>query len=157
MEAFFIKKANGSLFPASEEDAELLSKIKLGKTVKLTLTRTRNVKYHRKYFALLNLAFDYWTPPEKEVPVYMRGQQPEKNLDTFRSDITILAGFYDATYRLNGDTKLVAKSISFYNMSEDNFEKLFSATIDVVINRICTQYTEHQLRRQVENLVLDFV
>ena len=154
MDAFFTKLPNASFIPASEDDAELLSKVKVGETVRLTLTRPRNLAFHRKYFALLNLAFDYWTPPEGKA---MKGVEPERNFDTFRHDIAILCGYYDATYRLNGDVRLEAKSISFGSMSEDDFEKLYSATITVVINRVCVSYTENELRRQVEDLILDFI
>ena len=165
MEAFFTKLPNASFIPASEDDAELLSKVKVGETVRLVLTRPRNLKFHRKYFALLNLAFDYWEPPKSMEKASTRMQSilsdagvvPERNFDTFRHDLAILCGYYDATYRLNGDVRLEAKSISFGNMSEDMFEGLYSKTINVIINRVCTQYTEDELRRQVENLVLDFV
>ena len=155
MEALFTKLPNASFIPASEDDAELLSKVKVGETVRLTLVRPRNIKFHRKFFALMNLAFDYWTPPKHgegsacKIPI-------ERNLDRFRKDVTILAGYYDATYRLNGDVRLEAKSISFGSMSEDDFEKLYSKVIDVIINRVCTQYTEYEMRKQVEDLVLGF-
>ena len=135
--------------PASEADAELLTKIKVGAVVKLKLTRMRNYKYHRKYFALIDFAFSYWTPTELPDPRWP-DVVPEKNFDRFRKDLIIRAGYYDATYRLNGDTRIEAKSISFANMSEDEFEKLFSATIDVVLSDVCTQYTEEMLRDVVE-------
>jgi hypothetical protein len=158
MEAFFTKLPNASFIPASEDDAELLSKVKVGETVKLTLVRPRNIKFHRKFFALMHLAFDYWeTPKHGEGSAWAEKIPIERNFDRFRYDITILAGYYDATYRLNGDVRLEAKSISFGSMSEDDFEKLYSKVIDVIIARVCTQYTEYELRKQVEDLVLDFV
>ncbi len=157
MEAFFTKLPNASFIPASEDDAELLSKVKVGETVRLTLVRPRNIKFHRKFFALMNLAFDYWTPPKHGEGSAWSEQMPiERNLERFRKDITILAGYYDATYRLNGDVRLEAKSISFGSMSEDDFEKLYSKVIDVIINRVCTQYTEYEMRKQVEDLILGF-
>ena len=153
MEAYFRKVSNG-LIPDSEADAELLSKIKLGDVVKLTFVRPRNYAFHKKYFALLQLAFDYWTPPQGKA---MKGVEPERNFDTFRHDLAILCGYYDATYRLNGDVRLEAKSIAFGSMDEDTFEELYSKTINVIINRVCTQYTEDEMRRQVEDMVLNFV
>ena len=158
MEAFFTKLPNASFIPASEDDAELLSKVKVGETVRLTLVRPRNIKFHRKFFTLMHLAYDYWEPPEHgEGSALVEKIIVERNFDRFRYDVTILAGYYDATYRLNGDVRLEAKSISFGSMSEDDFEKLYSKTINVIINRVCTQYSEYELRKQVEDLVLDFV
>ena len=149
MEANFTKLANGSLVPASEADAELLTKIKIGAIVKLKLTRMRNYKFHRKFFALVSFAFDYWEPAEIPDPRWP-DIIPEKNMDRFRKDLIIRAGYYDATYRLNGDIRIEAKSIAFANMSEDEFEKLFSATIDVVLKEVCTQYTDEMLRGVVD-------
>ena len=158
MEAFFTKLPNASFIPASEDDAELLSKVKVGETVRLTLVRPRNIKFHKKFFALINLAFDYWEPPKHgEGSAWSEKMPIERNVERFRKDVTIMAGYYDATYRLNGDVRFEAKSISFGSMSEDDFEKLYSKVIDVIINRVCTQYTEYQLRKQVEDMVLDFV
>ena len=158
MEAFFTKLPNASFIPASEDDAELLSKVKVGETVRLTLVRPRNIRFHRKFFALINLAFDYWEPPEHgEGSAWAEKMPIERNVKRFRKDVTIMAGYYDATYRLNGDVRFEAKSISFGSMSEDDFEKLYSKVIDVIINRVCTQYTEYEMRKQVEDMVLDFV
>ena len=157
MDAFFIKTGH-ALAPASEADAELLSKIKAGETVKLTLTRPRNVGFHRKFFALMNLAFDYFEPPPHgEGSALAERIEVQKNFDRFRKDITILAGHYEATYRLNGDVRVEAKSISFGSMSQDEFEHLYSKCIDVILAKVCTQFTEEQLRKSVEDMVLGFV
>ena len=116
-----------------------------------------NIKFHRKFFALMHLAFDYWEPPKHgEGSALSDKMAIERNFDRFRYDVTILAGYYDATYRLNGDVRLEAKSISFGSMSEDDFEDLYSKVIDVIINRVCTQFSEYELRKQVEDMVLGF-
>ena len=80
----------------------------------------------------------------------MKKVTPEKNFDRFRKDIIVLAGYYDATYRLNGDTRIEAKSISFGSMSEDEFEKLYSACVDVILQYVCTQYDGKMLDEVVE-------
>ena len=123
--------------PASEADAVLLTKIKTGEVVKLKFTRPRNYLFHKKFFAMLNFAFDYWNPTEA---ANKWDVDPEKNFDRFRKDVIVLAGYYDATYRLNGDVRIEAKSISFGSMSEDEFEKLYSACVDVILQYVCTQY-----------------
>ncbi len=156
-EAYFRKVPSG-LIPDSEDDAELLSKIKLGRVVKLQFTQPRNYKFLKKYFALMNLAFDYFDPPQHgEGSALAEKYEVQKTAERFRKDITILAGYHEMTYRLNGDVRVEAKSIAFGNMDEDEFEKLYSACIDVIINKVCTQFTEDELRRQVEDMVLAFV
>lgn len=131
--------------PATDQDAELLSKIKIGQPTKLTFTRVRNYQFLKKYFALLNLAFDFWEPDEENLI-------GEKNFDQFREDIIILSGFYKRSIRLDGSTRVSAKSIAFGNMSEDEFEKLFSKTIDVIIKHVMRDYTGEMLRSIVDQV-----
>ena len=144
MDAIFIKTTARTLVPATDHDAELLSHIKIGQPTKLTFTRVRNYVFHQKYFVLLNLAFDYWEPDEDQVG--------EKNFDQFRSDVIILAGFYEQWIRLDGSIRVVAKSISFASMSEDDFDKLYSKTIDVIIKYVLTNYTGQALRSLLEEV-----
>jgi len=145
MDAFFLKTAARTLMPATDHDAELLKHIKIGQPTRLTFKRVRNYEYHKKYYALLNLAFDYWLPDEGN----MVG---EKNFDQFRYDIIILCGFYYQWIRLDGSTRVVAKSISFASMSEDEFEKLYAKTIDVIIKHVLKNYTGDMLRSVVEQV-----
>ncbi len=133
MEAHFIKSGPYSLQCASDADAALLTKIKAGEVVKLKLTRPRNYLFHKKFFALLNFAYDYWEPKSS---FNKWGVEATKDFDRFRKDVIVLAGLYDCTYRLNGDTRFEARSISFGSMSEDEFEKLYSACVDVILHYV---------------------
>ena len=133
--------------PAHDSDRELLAKIKTGQVCKLSLTRIRNYDFHKKYFALLNLAFDYWEPPEHgKGSAWSEKILVEKNFNRFRRDIIILAGYYEATFRLNGDILIEAKSISFGSMSEDEFEELYNATITVIVKHVLQNYDEVMLK-----------
>ena len=139
MDAHFIKQ-DGRLVPATDRDREILDKIKAGEPVKITLKRVRNYQFHKKYFGLLSFAFDYWEP------------DGEKNFDRFRKDIAILAGFYEQSVRLDGSIRTEAKSISFGSMSEDEFEELYSKSIDVIIKYVCQQYDGDMLRSLVDTV-----
>ena len=155
MDADFIKMSN-ALYPASEQDEELLRKVKQGETVRLTLTRPRNIQFHRKFMSLMRLAYDYFEPPEHgEGSAWAEKYEVQKNFDRFRKDITILAGFSELSYRLNGDIRVEAKSIAFGKMDEEEFEKLYSKCIDVILAKVCTQFTEDELRSVVDQ-VMDY-
>lgn len=59
----FIKQASGILIPATPQTSDLLqSKIRLGDVLVAEFTRVRNPAFHRRFFALLNLGFEYWEP-----------------------------------------------------------------------------------------------
>lgn len=58
-----IKQSSGVLIPASVETSDFLhSKCKLGAVLVADFKKVRNPAFHRKFFALLNLGFDYWEP-----------------------------------------------------------------------------------------------
>lgn len=58
-----IKQSQGVLIPATQETSEFLqSKCRLGAVLEADYKLVRNPAFHRRYFALLNLGFDYWEP-----------------------------------------------------------------------------------------------
>lgn len=58
-----IKQSSGILIPATPETSDILqSKIKLGAVLAAEFRQVRNPAFHRRFFALLNLGFEYWEP-----------------------------------------------------------------------------------------------
>jgi len=58
-----VKQSSGVLIPASVETSDFLhSKCKLGSVLVAEFKKVRNPAFHRRFFALLNLGFDYWEP-----------------------------------------------------------------------------------------------
>lgn len=112
----------------------------------------RNPRFHRKFFALLNVGFEAWEPPRKRKTY--KGMAVTKNFDQFREDVTILAGFYEQSFDLDGRMKLRAKSISFANMEEPEFEQLYSAVADVLLAKVLHTYLGRaELDEVVERIV----
>lgn len=61
-------KTERGLAPATEADKETIQSWKVGQVVHGKFARMRNAAFHRKFFALLKLAFDYWEPAGGLVP-----------------------------------------------------------------------------------------
>lgn len=58
-----IKQSSGILIPATPETSDFLhSKCKLGAVLVADFKQVRNPAFHRRFFALLNLGFEYWEP-----------------------------------------------------------------------------------------------
>ncbi len=153
MEILLQKSPQGFLIPSSETDIDKVRKFKVGAVIRCTVTQMRNYQLHKKWFALLKIAYDVWVDgverrKYKDIDV-------EPDFDRFRKDVTILAGFFKATYNVRGDVRLEAESISFANMDQDKFEELYSKTIGVVLEKILPagRFTEEQLRRLVEDVM----
>lgn len=152
-ELLMIRQPGGALHPATDEDADALRKIKSGAAVRVEVRQIRNYKFLQKFFTLCKYAFDIWT--ETVEPQEYKGQPVKPSFDRFRKDLIILGGRFDAVYNARGEVRVEAKSISFANMAEDEFEKLYSDTIDVILQKILngTSLTEDQLRNHVENVL----
>lgn len=146
---FVVKRQGPVLTPASEADKEALDRLPLGQNVSIEFKRVRNLHFHRKFFALCRYAYDLWEPAKLEDSPW-DGVVPERNFDRFRKDLIIRAGYYECAYRLDGSIRVEAKSIAFENMEEDEFEKMYSRTIDVIIKHICTTMTGAELDHEVE-------
>lgn len=67
MDLALVRTANG-LVGATEADRELVSKIKFGSAIHGDFKKMRNAKLHGKFFALLDLAYQYFEPTGGLVP-----------------------------------------------------------------------------------------
>lgn len=130
-----LKRTLEGLAPDTLFEAERLQKIAIGKRVLCDIKQPRNVDFHRKFHSLVRYLYSIWEPPEAE----NKHGKAEKCYDTFRHDLTILAGYYTQTIRLNGDIQVTAKSISFAKMNEEEFQELYSKVIDVALNLYAKQ------------------
>lgn len=149
MDIVLAKAANGCLVPVDQQGIEAIAKMKLGAGVRVTMAKYNNVKFHRKIFALANLAYESWEPGEKE----HKGVPITKNFDQFREDITILAGFYETRVRLNGELRYIAKSWSFSSMNDVEKDRLYNEIINVILKHVLTNYTRDDLDNVIEQVL----
>lgn len=150
-ELVLVKHQSGLMLPEDQATKDYIDRLKHGALIRGEFKKMRNPQYHRKYFALLNFAFDNWQP----VAQTYKSQVVEKNFDRFRRDIAILAGFGFPVTNIKGEVRMEAKSISFASMDEAEFDKLYQATITVIMKHILVNYTKEEIDNVVSQL-LDF-
>lgn len=150
MKALFTKGHGGVLVPASFDASAFMEKVKLGGDVWAEFTKARNARFHKKFFTLLDLAFQTWEPAEGVMEY--RGRPIEKNKERFRAEILILAGHYDAVYSVKGDVRLVAKSISFAALDDIEFDKVYRQVLDVVWRQVM-QHSRYRSAKEVDDMV----
>lgn len=148
-EIMLMRGPGGSLFPVDEQSKATVGKWRLGEGVRAKVSRARNLQFHRKFFALLNLAFETWEP----APTDWRGQPAAKNFERFRKDLMALAGYAEPVVNLRGEVRMEAKSIAFANMDEDEFALVYGKVADVILQRVLTTYTRADLDRVVEEMM----
>jgi len=149
MKTHLIKTISG-LLPSDPPTEDWYRKLKIGAVVSQKSTVVRNPKFHRKYFALLNIGFDNWAPGEIDCDHGVT----ERNFDRFRKDIAILCGYYDIVARLDGSARAEARSISFAKMEEKEFEDLYSKTIDIFLKRI---YGKDMTAEEIDRIVKEYL
>ena len=148
MEVLLLKSPAGSLVPMGEEESEALKRIKSGSVVRCNISEMRNGKFFRKYWALLKMAFEQAS--ERMQPREHKGVPVLPCFEEFRHDLIILAGYYDVTYKYDGTLRLKAKSLKWSEMNEETFGHLYSATIDVILQKVLPGMDKKDLERAVE-------
>ncbi len=116
----FLQRTISGLKPLYDSDFELYKKIPFDVPFEFEVKIGRNIKFHKKFFAMLNLAF--------------QNQEEFKSFEIFRQAVIIGAGFYDRIQRLHGEEIIVPKSISFSKMDEEEFERLYTSVLDTIID-----------------------
>jgi hypothetical protein len=126
-----------------------------GEIAQAEMTIPRNYKFHKKFMALLNFAFEAWHPERKHKQY--KGQPVAKSFERFRKDVVIQAGYYDQTFDLDGNMRLEAQSISFASMDDVQFEQVYSAVATVVLEKVLTNYAGRNELDEVMNKVVGFL
>lgn len=143
MEIHLVRTSLG-LQAYSDEDYEELQKIKVGSVVKAKIVQPRNVKFHRKFFSLINAAWDCLTERQR---INLRSK------DTFREQLLITSGFAEPLYDMNGQKFLErAKSISFAKMDEPAFNEVYNRCLDTILTiLIADGVSEDQFNNILKN------
>lgn len=142
-------RAGSGLVPGDEECQEWLQKQKHGATLRGDMAVQRNPKFHRKFFAMLKVAYDNWEAPEIETPI----GKMHCTFDQFRNDVTILAGYREESVDTRGKFRYKAKSISFGKMKEDEFERLYNDVLNVVLLKFLGNWTGEDMERVIEEIL----
>ena len=117
MKAYFIKVEN-ALIPF-DDNCKPFNRLEQGEEVEIDITNKRNIKFHRKFFALIKLAFD--------------NQENYTNIEDLRKDLIIQSGYYnERTNYITEEVIIEAQSISFSSMEEQEFEKVYNSVLDSV-------------------------
>ncbi len=131
------------LVPLYDRDYDLKKRLRVGETYVADIKVSRNVQFHRKYWALLNAAWSIL--PE-------RTSKGFRSLEGFRSYVIVAAGFYDVYYnpRLKEFVE-TPKSIAFDKMDEITFSDLYDRSKDVIWGIIGDYVTEEQFDTILSN------
>lgn len=124
-----IKEPGGIFRAASDLEYEKTTKFKTGDMCTVEIKLSRNPKFHAKVFAFFNFCFEYWKGDNEF-------QCEHKQYDMFRKHLTVLAGFYESFYKIDGSTRVEAKSLAYGAMNQEEFEQCYNALIRAALKHI---------------------
>lgn len=133
------------LVPSSDDDRVKLRGVKLGDEVCVEIRRPRNVRFHRKFFAMLNIVFD-------NLPDEMAAGMGVACVEDLLEAVKIDLGMY-ALHNVNGKCVLKTYSISFAKMDEECFGVFYDRAVMVVIDKYLRGATVEMLNDVVDEAV----
>lgn len=132
------------LKPLYDSDYDEKKKLKIGEVYEATIKRPRNLSFHKKYFALINLAWKY----QNEISV----EHFTHNIELFRKTVEVAAGWCDPIYSTDRKEWVeVPKSISFDKMDEDEFQNLYERVKDVLFKYFLKNISVEEFEKNLIN------
>lgn len=129
----YVKNPGGILAPASEIEAERAKAIPNGTQLPVDYVKTRNYDFHKRVFAFFNFCFQYWSADLTD----SRFQDEHAQFETFRKQLTILAGYYKETVNIrNHKIGYEARSLSYAENDEEQIHEIYSALINAALKHI---------------------
>jgi hypothetical protein len=128
----YLQNTLSGLVPLYGSDFDEKRKLKLGEVYEADIKHPRNIGFHKKFFALLNVGH---TNTKLHLP-----------FEVFREVMTMRAGFVEIHDTGKG-LHYRPKSISFAAMDEAQFQDVYSRVLDEIIKDIgcTTEEIEKQL------------
>ena len=142
MSKFNLAKKGNYFIPATQDDQVKAYKVGQGEVVQCKSVDQRNIKFHRKFFALINVAWD-------NLPESMDEHFPTP--EHLRKELTKRAGFYETYTDFKGNVQHIPQSIAFAKMKPEEFDDLYNRVLDVVIKHILPDSDRELIETMIAN------
>ena len=136
MSKIYLEKRMGALVAADEVADDVLKKIPLNATICVDVSIPRNIRFHRKFWAMLHIIF--------------KNQDHFKSLDTLLGACKLATGHADIIKTKHGLVG-IPKSISFAKMDETEFSRFYEKAIAWVLSDVIPGLKRKELDTEVEN------
>jgi len=124
------------LIPLYPSDQDEKKKLRIGGDYECDIKNPRNYEFHKKFFALIRLGHNN-----------TKMLLPE---NIYRKIMTMRAGYFE-TYDTGKGIHYEPISISFSNMSQDEFQEVYSRVLDKIIEDIGST------KKEIEDQLINFM
>ena len=139
----FVKNTIDGLVPCDDNDYDEKKKLKLGEVYQVTISRPRNYEFHKKYFALINCAWECLN--EKQTEFF-------KDINNFRKTMELAAGHSEMVYSINRKEFVEqVLSIAFDKMDNDQFQDLYNRVFDVILKYPLKNIKQEEFEKNLIN------
>lgn len=141
MARFLVVKNLGALRPVDEAGEEILRHVGQGEIVGVELNRPRNVRHHRKLFAMLSLVLE--------------NQSYYKSVEDILDVCKLRIGHCRTVRTKQGDVK-IPESISFAAIDQDAFNDFYNRACGWIVTEVIPGLQRRDLDAEVEAKLLAF-
>ena len=134
-------KRLGALRPTNDSGAEAMRKIPEESLVKVTWARPRNIRHHRKFFAMLQ--------------IILANQEHYKSIDDLLDVCKLRIGHVRTIETADGIERFPA-SISFASMDETEFSAFYDRAVDWMLRTVIPGLQRQHLDAEVEAELVEF-
>lgn len=135
-----VKTPGGQLQPLPEY-RDSLERLGNGEMVTVNITKPRNIKLHRKFFALIRALWDMENVSEEF-----------DSEEGVRAWITVAAGHYTSMQLNSGIEVRIPKTINFAEMDDTEFREFYDKAVNAALQRFLPNFTPEHLDQYVEDI-----
>lgn len=123
----YLYNTDTGLVPCYDDDYDEKKKLTIGEYYKAKINPVRNIRFHRKYFALINRSWEFLNENTQE--------HYKNSIDVFRKSIELAAGHCEPVWNITRQEWLeIPKSIAFDKMDEAAFRDLYERVKDTLVS-----------------------
>lgn len=138
MAKFLAQKHLNSLRPADDAGLDALRKIGNGELVSVEIKKSRNIKHHRMFWALMTIVHD--NMDSERYPT----------VEDLTAAVKIAAGLRTRIELPNGDIGFIPGSIAFHKMDQTAFGEFYNRVCDLICKHFLPGVDSDALREEVE-------
>ncbi|WP_462375948.1 DUF1367 family protein [Segatella buccae] len=142
---FFCRVTPAGLVPLDDMDWEQKKQLRLGSDVRVHITMPRNLRFHKKFMALLRLTLD-------NLPEDIQQSMHIYSIEAMLAAVKIDLGYYD-TVQVSGRNVVKLRSISFAKMDEAAFERFYDLAVTDILNNYLQGADRNLLLQEVEETI----
>lgn len=131
------------LIPIGDESYDNRKKLKLNVVYKIDIKEKRNYLFHKKYFALINTAWEFQS--EEKQKLY------NNSVTAFRKTIEIASGHFEPIWNIKANEwQQAPKSICFDKMDEFDFQELYKEVKNIIFTYFLNGIDEKEFNSILE-------